>query len=171
MPTISLTDADTSAAALRAAQEEADRQRKENAIPEWLGKSTVSGQETSLGIKERKAREAQADRARGGTGAATEQQEDADEEDYYAQYAQMQAAASTNGSRAKEESVDSSPVTNGGVKREREESSASDGKPADGNKKVKTEEQNGKATVEDSNASVTVGELEDEDEEEFEEVA
>lgn len=117
--TISLTDSTTSAAALQAAKDEADRQRKENAIPEWLGKSTVSGEETALGIKERREREMRGEGSSSG-GAAGQQGEDGkqaggegeeEEEDYYAQYARMQAqeeeerkkaeAAATKGHAAK----------------------------------------------------------------------
>lgn len=93
-PTISLTDATSSAAAQRAAKEEADRQRKENAIPEWLGKSTVSGEETALGIKERRTQEMREERAGrnlAGVDGDAEGGEGTGEDDYYAQYAQMQA--------------------------------------------------------------------------------
>ncbi|PWN30344.1 hypothetical protein BDZ90DRAFT_257426 [Jaminaea rosea] len=141
-PTISLTDATTSAAALQAARDEADRQRKENAIPEWLGKSTVSGEETALGIKERRERERREGRGEGsssgaGTGQSGDQGEQGrgeadEEEDYYAQYAKMQAAEEEAAAAA----ATSESKTNGATKRER--SSEAEGRD---DKRVKREEQ------------------------------
>lgn len=144
-PSISLTDATSSAAALQAARDEADRQRKENAIPEWLGKSTVSGQETALGIKERLARErADARLGRGQDGAGSGEDGEDEEEDYYAQYAQMQAQQEAEAKGA--DGADGPPGSSTWpVKRSRDESydgvaGQKGARDTDGNKKLKMDQ-------------------------------
>ena len=158
-PTISLTDSTTSAAALKAAQEEADRQRKENAIPEWLRKSTVSGQETALGIKDRAAREMHEQR-RGGTSHEGENGTGDDAEDeYYAQYARLQEQEEEE-QRKQAKSEDTSDST---AKRRRSEEEQQGEDKSGHNKKARLDGAQ-------QSDSVDLGPV-DEDEDDFEEVA
>lgn len=147
-PTISLTDTNSSAAALQAAREETERQRKENAIPEWLGKSTVSGEETALGIKERRNQELRDERT-GGRGATDpargndngNQDEGEGEDDYYAQYAQAQAQQlEEEAARKLREGANASAV--GSYKRERplEAESSRESARYGGDKRVKRDD-------------------------------
>lgn len=165
-PTISLTDATTSAAALKAAREEADRQRKENAIPEWLRKSTVSGQETALGIKDRAAREIHEQRTGGPSHEGENGTGDDAEDEYYAQYARLQEQEEEE-QRKQIKSEDTSDST---AKRRRSEEEEQQPEDKNGhNKKVRLEsEQSAPAPATED--SVDVGEV-DEDEDDFEEVA
>ncbi|CAO1620044.1 unnamed protein product [Parajaminaea phylloscopi] len=176
-PTVSLTDATSSAAALQAAREEAERQRKENAIPEWLGKSTVSGEETALGIKERRnqelrdervGRRGQGDSANATAGGAEGDTEAGGEEDYYAQYAQMQAQQleAEEAERGRRQANAPPSGTASSSKRGR----PVNGEAADGlegerlvEKRVKREEQAGSGT--DGGARGAVKEEEEEEEE------
>ncbi|CAO1617735.1 unnamed protein product [Sympodiomycopsis kandeliae] len=161
MPNISLTDANTSAAALKAAQEEADRQRKENAIPEWLSKSTVSGQETALGIKDRRARELHEQRSLttggGAAGGDSAQDGENEEDDYYAQYAKLQEQEEQE-REAKRKRQRSEEVKSEEAKRVKVESD------------VKKEEPSSSSTTTKHEKDVDVGEIE-EDEDDLEDVA
>ncbi|KAK0527988.1 hypothetical protein OC842_004688 [Tilletia horrida] len=91
------------AAARKAREEQAARLREQNQLPEWHLMSTISGEATSLGLKEdaRRAKDASfhtgAAGAKGKGRADGEEGEEEGEDDYYAQYAQLQEQGPTEG--------------------------------------------------------------------------
>ncbi|KAL9939411.1 hypothetical protein V8E36_001228 [Tilletia maclaganii] len=82
------------AAAKKAREEEAARLREQNQLPEWHLMSTISGESTSLGLKEgaRRAKDASflGNDAKGKNRADGSSFDEDGEDDYYAQYAKLQ---------------------------------------------------------------------------------
>jgi hypothetical protein len=164
-PKISLADENSEEAARRIKEEEGERQRKENAIPEWLGKSTVSGEETALGARERRERERRED---GGSinfnGANQTIPEGEDEDDYYKMYEAMQQQAQA---QTAVPSSASTPSTGAPSKRLRSESPV---KP-DVVKTASASPETKRVRRGDESAAIAIDDDDDdEDDEDFEEV-
>jgi hypothetical protein len=164
-PKISLADENSEEAARRIKEEEGERQRKENAIPEWLGKSTVSGEETALGARERRERERREDGESIGYNGATQNiPEGDDEDDYYKMYEAMQQQAQA---QAAVPGSASTPSTGAPSKRLRSESPVKpDVKTASASpetKKVRRGDESAAIAIDDDDDD-------DEDDEDFEEV-
>ncbi|KAK0547606.1 hypothetical protein OC846_004800 [Tilletia horrida] len=107
------------AAAQRARELQARKEREQNQLPEWHLASTISGEQTSLGLKEgaRRAKDAAEAGGQGHGGANGKGKgkggEDGDEDDYYAQYAQLQdeGRASGGGQTLDEDDLEFEDVT------------------------------------------------------------
>lgn len=164
-PKISLADENSEEAARRIKEEEGERQRKENAIPEWLGKSTVSGEETALGARERRERERREDGGSiGFNGAAQTIPEGDDEDDYYKMYEAMQQQVQAQNAVP---SSASTPSTSTTAKRHRSDSPI---KP-DVIKTASASPETKKVRRGDESAAIAIDDDDDdEDDEDFEEV-
>ncbi|PWN45342.1 hypothetical protein IE81DRAFT_285429 [Ceraceosorus guamensis] len=165
---LSTDDPDSILAREEKKRKEAEAKRKANALPDWLARSTVSGEKTGLDRGADNFRTKGNDEEHRLRLAEAKAKEEQDDCEYYAQYASLQAAEAASGTPNPDEDegedemeeIDvGAPVQTAGAKRSREDEAQEEAV------------QRRKEEMIEANGSAQSGEEEEEDLDDMEEVA